>query len=133
MSLSCSCDYDQDFEPGDFIYHFPDPFDFIPFTAYRRKRCCSCGELINIGDPCIKYSRYRYPNDRIESLIKTGAELEDSLCDEPTIKIADHYHCERCGEIFLNLTDIGYECLNPAEDMRESLKEYHRLSNFKGE
>lgn len=130
MSLSCSCDYDYDFEPGDWMYSFEDSSDFIPLDTNRRKRCCSCGELINIGVSCIKYPRHRYPHDEIEARIKTGLDLEDSLNDEPCISISDHYHCEKCGEIFLNLTDIGYNCLSPREDMRKSLKEYHEITGF---
>jgi len=131
MSLSCSCDYDYDYEPGDWMYWFENSSDFIPLDTTRRKRCCSCNELIDIGALCIKYPRRRYPHDEIESNIKMGTDLESAFCDEPCISISDYYHCEKCGEIFLNLTDIGYECLLPEEDMRESLKEYHELTGFR--
>ena len=34
---------------------------------------------------------------------------------------------KRCAEIWLNLTDIGYECLFPNENMENSLSEYHEI------
>ena len=131
MSLSCSCDYDYEFEEGQWYYTYNYDQDFVPLDTSRRKRCCSCNELINIGSPCLKYSRSRYPYTEAESRIVTGVCLEDSLADEAPIPIADHYHCEKCAEIWLNLTDIGYECLSPNECMPDSLKEYHELSGFK--
>ena len=130
MGLSCSCDFDYEYDAGEW-YYTDYGLDFIPLNATRRKRCCSCGELINIGSPCLRYCRSRYPYNDVESRIVTGCCLDDSFYDEAPIPIADHYHCERCGEIFLNLTDIGYECISPREDMRELLKEYHKLSGFK--
>jgi len=129
MSLSCSCDYDYEYDAGEW-YYAEYTADFTLLDTHRRKRCCSCGELIDIGSLCIKFPRSRYPHNDVESRIMTGRCLEDSLCDEAPINIAAHYQCERCAEIFLNLTDIGYECLSPSEDMRESLKEYHELSGF---
>ena len=41
-----------------------------------------------------------------------------------------HYHCEKCGEIYLNLTALEY-CFSPNESMPELLKQYHELSGFK--
>jgi len=132
MSLSCSCDYDYDydFEAGDWMYYYEDSDELIPLDTTRRKRCCSCGELINIGATCSKYPRRRYPHNDIESRINFSGDVEDALCDEPCISMAAHYQCEKCAEIFMNLMDIGYNCLSPNEDMRESLKEYHELSGF---
>ena len=130
MSLSCSCDYDYEFAAGEWSYFFSCAELQAPLNTMRRKRCVSCGKLIDIGSLCNIYPRYRYPWDEIESLIKCGRALDDVFGDEPTIKIAPHYHCERCGEIWMNLTDIGYECLSPSENMEESLKEYHELSGF---
>lgn len=129
MSLTCECDYDYEAEPGDWQYWHHNP-DFAPLDTTRRKRCRSCGELIDIGSPCIKYPRRRYPYSEAEARIEGLGDLEDSLCNEPVIKMADYYHCEKCGEIYLNLTDIGYECISPGESMPELLKEYHELSGF---
>lgn len=126
MGLSCSCDYEAEF--GDWGYSFEFTTDFIPLTTPKRKRCCSCNKLISLGDLCVKYLRHRYPYSEIEARI-VGADPDCN--EEPPIRIADHYHCEQCAEIWLNLTDIGYECLSPNEDMAQSLKEYHEISGFK--
>ena len=131
MILSCSCDCDYDYAPGDWYFDGPLAPEFITLDFKRRKRCCSCGKLINLKSLCIEHPRARYPHDDIESRIVTGRDLDDSLCDEAPIRIASYYHCETCAEIYLNLTDIGYECLNPHDDMCEALKEYHELTGFK--
>lgn len=124
--LSCSCDYEYEAEYGMWLYMGEHSW-FVPLDASRRKRCCSCGELIDIGSLCIKHPRYRYPYSEIEAAI-VGADPE--MCEEPPIRISDHIQCEPCGEIWLNLTDIGYECLSPMESMVASLKEYHELTGF---
>jgi len=135
MSLSCSCDYDYEYEAGEWYYDYGytigEESYFVPLATNRRKRCCSCNELINIGSLCNIYPRARYPHNEIESRITNGCDLEGSLCDEATIPMANHYHCKGCAEIWLNLTDIGYECLWPNENMMESLKEYHQISGFR--
>ena len=132
MPLSCSCDFDHDFEPGQWLYivRIGEKLDFQPFPGPRRKRCCSCNTLIDLGSPCLIHMRERYPYDDIEAQIKTGLYIEDALAQEPTIQLSDHYHCEICGEIWLNLTAIGYECLFPAENMQSALKEYHEITGF---
>ena len=128
MSLSCSCDYDWDRDYGDWMYCFWDSdFDFKPLSSTRSKRCVSCKSLIPVGALCVEFERRRYAYDEIEARIK-GSSPEDN--DEPQIKMAPHYHCERCGEIWLNLTYIGYECLSPTENMEDALKDYHDLSGF---
>lgn len=133
MSLSCSCDWDHDYDPGDWCYDLCriDSYRFNLLATRRRVRCCSCNQLIDIGALCIRHQRHRYPYDEIESQIKCGCDIEQAFQDEPTIKIADHYQCERCGEIWLNLQALGYECLSPSENMEESLAEYHELSGWR--
>jgi hypothetical protein len=128
MSLSCSCDYD--WEAGSKMY-MPVHLDFKPFIAIRRKRCCSCGNLIEHRTPCLEHPLRRYPNSDIEARFNGFCDLEDAFCNEPDIKCASDFHCERCGEIYLNLQALGYECLAPSENMEEALKEYHELSGFK--
>ena len=131
MPLSCSCDYDYDEEPGLWFYDPAVNDDFEKLETSRRKRCVSCGKLINIGDMCIKFTRHRYPWTEIESKKCCGVEIEDAFCDPPSIPTAPHYHCERCGEIYLNLTAAGYECLSPSENMEDMLNEYHEISGFR--
>jgi len=57
-------------------------------------------------------------------------DLESSFGNEPTIRCASNFQCERCGEIWLNLTALGYECLSPGENMEQALKEYHDMTGF---
>lgn len=132
MTLSCSCDYDYEVEPGEWTYYFyrVESYKFRPLETSRRVRCCSCGELIDIGALCIRHRRHRYPHDEIEARIKCGCNMEDAFCDPPTIAISNHYQCERCGEIWLNLQSLGFECLSPGENMEDALAEYHELSGF---
>ena len=127
MSLSCSCDSGRDIDPGDWSYWFHDKdLYFENLNTLRRKRCCSCGELINIGAVCIRFSRYRYPYNAVEAKIKHDDYLFE-MNYEPQIKIADHFQCESCGEIYFNLTELGFECLSPSENMPGMLEEYKEL------
>lgn len=116
MSLSCSC-YDGD----DYKWFFTYCPDFTNFKGKRRKRCCSCKALINIGDEVVGFERFRYPASEVEQKI---------FGDGNKIKIADWWMCEKCGEIFLNLDALGY-CIDLSEPMTELLKEYHEMTGFK--
>lgn len=127
MSLSCGC-VEWEPEPGEWAYWWDRIPDFEPLQTSKRKRCCSCKQLINIGTPCVRHPRYRYPYNEVEARI-TGCEW--NYFEEPPIRIADHYQCERCGEIWLNLETLGFECLQPNENMEESLQEYWELTGFK--
>ncbi|MBC8441015.1 MAG: hypothetical protein H8D87_15195 [Deltaproteobacteria bacterium] len=129
MGLSCICNFDYDPDPGQWEYWFNlNTIDFEGLNTSKRKRCCSCNELIDIGSICIKYQRARHPWNEIEARI-SGVDWENF--EEPSIPISDHYHCEKCGEIYLNLIGLGYNCLMPNEDMKKSLKEYHELTGFR--
>lgn len=128
MPLSCSCDFDFESEPGMWLYDFYRDLRFKKLDTARRKRCVSCNNLIDIGDLCIEYSRARYPYNDVEARI-LGVDPE--MNEEPRIPVSPHYHCEHCGEIFLNLTAIGYECISPDENMKELLAEYHDATGFK--
>jgi hypothetical protein len=125
MPLTCSCDVDYEYEEGDWYYDFITNLeDFEPLQTKRRRRCVSCGELINIGAPSIKYSRVRYPYDDLESRKKLSMNIEDALEEEAKITASPHYHCEKCGEIWLNLQAVGFECIAPNENMPKMLEEY---------
>ena len=117
MSLSCTC-HDYDGEPGTWAFYPPD--DFTTLQTNRRKRCSSCGDLINIGAECLIFPRTRCPNDDIEEKIHgDGAE----------IPISSLYMCAECGEIYLNLEAAGY-CLSPVDDMFDNLCEYWETTGF---
>jgi len=115
MSLSCSCG-DWDGEGWAFEY----PSDFVKLETSRRKRCKSCGELIDIGAECVHFRRFRAP----KSIVEVNIYGE---CGE--IALAPWYQCKKCGEIYMNLEAAGY-CLQPDEDMQEAISEYHALTGF---
>lgn len=117
MSLSCSCEYEPSGEFGE--WWWMGPHDFTTFEEYRRKRCSSCNDLIDIGSLCLPFERWRTPYTEIEERI-SGEE----------ILMSPLYLCESCGEIYLNLDDIGI-CVDITKDVREDLKEYHRMTGFK--
>ena len=117
MSLSCTC-YEYDGEPGSWAFYPPD--DFTPLQTKRRKRCSSCGSLIDIGAECLLFLRTRCPNSEIEEKIY-GAGVE--------IPMSNLYMCAECGEIYLNLEAAGY-CLSPEDDMFENLHEYWETTGF---
>jgi len=107
--LSCYCDCD------DSEWYYIPASDFKPFPVGRRKRCCSCKDLINILEPCIELFRF-------ENLSGDDGEIES------------WFLCENCGEIYLNLDAIGY-CYYAGDDLRENLRDYWEETGFepKGE
>jgi predicted RNA-binding Zn-ribbon protein involved in translation (DUF1610 family) len=113
--LSCSCE-DWDFE---WWYERP-PEDFEKFErCARRKRCISCGKLIDFESDCIKFDCYRSPYNWVEENIHGDA-----------VPIAPRFMCESCGEIFLNLSALGY-CLTIGHHIKEDLEDYWDLTGFK--
>ena len=104
MSLSCYC--------GESDWYYLPPEDFVILETTRRKRCCSCKELINIGSEVIRLERWRNPVTDIEERIE-GTE----------VYMAPVFLCEKCGEQFLNLVAYGY-CINPMDNMFELLAEH---------
>ena len=116
MSLSCTC-LEWDGDPDQWWYIPANKFE--EFKAKKRKRCCSCKELIDIGSDCLCFDRFRESRSYIE---------ENIWGDE--VQLASWYMCEKCGEIYLNLESIGY-CLNLGDNMVDCLAEYHELTGFK--
>jgi len=112
MMLSCSCAYDD----GGWYYYSTDKFNTLNST--RRKRCCSCNELIDIGSQCVEFDRYRSPYSDIEERI-WGDE----------VGLASWYMCEKCGEIYLNLSSIGY-CIMLGNNIKEDLEDYWDITGF---
>jgi hypothetical protein len=125
MSLSCSCEGEYwPEEYGETAWWLPDENDVTTLQTKRRKRCKSCNELINIGEECTEIHRERMPYNEIEARI-TGAG------DDVLIPVASWYLCERCGDIYSNLSSLGY-CMDLASDnMEDLLIEYHKITGFK--
>lgn len=113
--LSCSCDFDSD----DYESFYYDPVDFSTLGASKRKRCISCNELVNIGAVVVAFDWYRRPQDEIEE-----------RCKGDEIRMATQYMCEKCGEQYLNLTELGF-CVDIRENMLDVLKEYQAMTGFK--
>lgn len=117
MSLTCSC---QEWDGDGWAYYHP--HDFKPFDKKRRKRCCSCNDLIEIGSQALEFYRVRYAQDDVEFRI---------YGDDQEIYIASYWMCEKCGEHYLNLNELGF-CIDIDQDnMLELLKEYQEMTGFK--
>lgn len=114
MSLSCYCGDTDEYE---WLYSFSE--DFVRLNTTRRKRCSSCGILLNIGSECLKFYRER----------KANSEIEERIYGD-MVPLAPLHMCGECSEIFLNLDAVGY-CLDPTENMHSLLREYHELTGFK--
>jgi predicted RNA-binding Zn-ribbon protein involved in translation (DUF1610 family) len=111
MGLSCSC---GEWEGEGICYYHPS--DFTPLKTSKRKRCKSCGVLINIGDDCLKFDRMRSPASEVE--INIYGEYGE-------VWLASHYQCEDCGCLYMALDELGF-CLSPDDNMAEMLEEYQR-------
>ena len=110
--LSCEC---PDYEGEGWFYIEPDNFTVL--ATSKRKRCHSCKELINIGDTYLRFARFRSPK----------GEIEEKIFSEDTeIAMAHYYMCEKCGDQYFNLSDLGF-CINIEENMFELLKEYQEV------
>ena len=110
MSLSCSCDFDP--EPGMKIWY--EPNNYSTLEASKRKRCCSCEELISIGDTVAKFTRYKIPESEVEVNI-WGEDGE--------IPLADHYMCESCADLYYSISELRF-CVQLGNDMRDVLEQY---------
>lgn len=112
MSLSCDCGF------GAFEWYYDVPDDFTVLDTSKRKRCISCGVLVDLGSDCLAFNCYRDPSSDIE---------EDIHGDE--VPLANKHMCFECGSIFLNLTAAGY-CISLGGHMKEELEEYWDITGF---
>ena len=110
--LSCQCDI------GDSDWYYIHAEDFETFKNKKRKRCCSCNELIDIGSDCVGFERFRDPYNEIEERI-WGSEVQ----------IASWYMCFDCGGLYLTLQSLGY-CHYLGTPIREDLKDYWNITGF---
>ena len=113
--LSCSCNYDDD--SGGWYYY--SPHGFSTFRLKRRRRCCSCNDLINIGNLCVIFDRYR----------NIMSDIEERIYGDE-VPLADFFMCEVCGEIYFNLSEIGY-CITLENNMQDLLSEYREMTGFR--
>lgn len=113
--MGLTCDRDGDAEPGMRLWY--GPTDFTKLATKRNRKCCSCGEQINIGDACAEARRFKIPDSDVERRI---------YGDEGEIPLASAFMCEECAGLFFSLEDLGF-CVQPWEDQRELVKEYADL------
>ena len=111
MTLSCYCEFEK--EPGMVFWY--EPKDFSVFQKPRRKRCSSCWKRINHGDVCAVFQRYKVPEHEVEVRI---------YCEDGEIKRASYHLCEECAGLWFSLSELGFNCVDPTENMREVVKEY---------
>ena len=112
MGLSCECPCGDEY---DAVWYYNEPGDYSKLPKGRRKRCCSCRTLINIGANVTKFSRWRESKpDSIE---------EEILGEGAVIKLANWYQCEKCSDLYFSLEELGF-CIEPGDDMRDLIKEY---------
>ena len=113
--LSCDCFYDFS------KWYCDAPDGFIIYKRLIGKRCCSCGKMVKYGDICAKFPRYR----------EVRSDIEERIYGDD-VPLAPYYMCEKCGEIYLNLSVLGFY-LDIEESMTEALSNYWELTGFKKE
>jgi len=119
MSLSCSCDFDDD---GCEWYWWP-PKKYTTYKRWRSTGCCceNCNNRISYNDTAGEVPRSRPPTEWELDHTTTWGEEGD-----PKYKwLASAWMCERCTDLFFSFDDLGFECVSPYEDMRGLAKEYH--------
>ena len=94
----------------DWWYWSPGGYTEAP-PGRRRRRCCSCRELIAHGATVARFERARAP--------VTDAEADRS--DE--VPLAPWWMCERCADVFFSLEDLGF-CLDLDHNVMRTLAEY---------
>lgn len=117
MGLSCACDFDG----SDFDWYWTTDGKFHMLTTSRRKRCKSCGDLIELGSDVILIERYRGPNTEMEEKI---------LGEDAEIPLANWHFCEECGGLYLALNELEYCISMPTEglcNMRELVKQHNLM------
>ena len=101
MPLTCECSDDYD-------WFYNSPTEFSILQTINRRKCKSCKQFIEIGAVCLEFFTFCFDEN--------GDERYK----------ARQYLCEKCGEIFVSLEDLGF-CMELGEDVRDLLKEYHEV------
>ena len=104
MPLSCSCS-------DDYEWFYTAPKFYQLFDHKKRKRCCSCGDLIEIGSYCGKFESYEMNEDDSEKCL------------------APNYMCETCTDLFFTFENLGYCIVLCSDNMKDMLVEYQELKN----
>ncbi len=118
MGLACDCDTDWYPDPGDWKW-YGSTGEYVPLPFKRRVRCCTCNELIDVGALALAHQRFQVPKTDVQIAI---------YGEDGEMPIPSRWMCERCGDLFLSLEELGY-CVNPADDMRDLAEEYANEHN----
>lgn len=120
MPLSCEC---HEWEGEGWGYEFPCDYSAAP-TEGRRKRCCSCGELIEHAATTAEFTRFRGADDDIELRV---------WGDDGHIPMASWHMCETCADLYFSITELGFCITLGADSMRECAQEVeeYRLNEQK--
>ena len=114
MSLICGCDFD----PSDFERWWEDcSAPKLMGIKAKRKRCCSCNKLINSNEEVVEFYRYRHPK----------GDIEERIHGDERVPLASSFMCEECYGLYLALSDIGYECLDINQPMKDYVAEYNEM------
>jgi len=108
--LTCNMDAD-----GDYDWYYDQPDDFTALDTKRSRKCCSCGERIAVGEQVLRFFCHHPVRNDIEERI---------YGDE--VPMASRYMCEPCGDLALNLAELGY-CTPPGDDMRKLVWQYSHM------
>lgn len=117
MGLSCSCDYDGDY---DWYYTSPNDYSVMPYRS-RRVRCASCKKFIEQGAVCTEFWCHR-PGRSDYEMMRFGEDYD-------AIELASKWHCEECADIYFSLYELGFHCIAPDEDMFELAREHKQLTS----
>lgn len=121
MGLTCECgDFSPD--PGQWYWNEA-ATDYKVYPFKRRRKCCSCGETIELSALCTEHKRVKVPESDVECNI---------YGDDGEVPLASDWMCERCSDLYLSLESLGY-CVSPRDDMRELVKEYAMEHNSQNE
>lgn len=115
MSVSCGCG-------GDYEWWYVPAKDYqLLDTKYRRK-CNSCLKVIEIGETCLKFFKWREPRTDIEERV---------YGDE--VPMAPFYHCEECADIYFSIDELGYCLTLDGTPMKEEAAMVAEIERFKRE
>ena len=112
MPLTCRCYWEPG--PGDHIWHDPEGYETLGPPIRRRQRCCSCNNLISLGETVARTQRSKVPNTDVERVI---------YGEDGHVPLADKFLCKTCADLFFYLQDRGYR-VYAGENMLELAKEH---------
>lgn len=120
MSLSCECDFDVDLYGYAWFWTESSKPKPMKWRA-RRAKCASCWGMINTGDECVEYYRYKKAD---EDSIAYRIVGED-------IPLASYFECEECNDLREALEELGY-CVDLGDYMKDLVAEHNEIRQGRG-